>query len=291
MRILVTGATGQLGSEIRKRAANYPYEFVFTSSKDLDLTDLPRVSDIVRFESFTFIVNCAGYTAVDKAEQEPELAYKLNSEAIFNIVEAAEWVGTKVIHISTDYVFDGKSYRPYKEDDPINPLSVYAKSKAQGEKFVLKYPAAMIIRTSWLYSSIGNNFVKTMLRLAAEKDQISVVYDQIGTPTWAGDLAQAILFIIDGVAKHKFRFPSGIFHFSNEGVASWYDFAKAIFDLAGLDIDVKPIETKDFPRPAKRPMYSVLSKEKFKNYFKYQIPYWRDSLKIVINQLLNRTPE
>ncbi len=286
MRILVTGATGQLGQSFKKIASSLPYEFVFTSSKELDLLDLPRVSDFIRYESFDWILNFAAYTAVDRAEDEPDKAYALNAEAVFNMVEAAEWVGTKVLHISTDYVFDGQKCQPYAENDLINPQSIYAKSKAKGEQYVLNYHSGMVIRTSWLYSEFGHNFVKTILRLAKEKDRLSVVYDQIGTPTYAGDLAVAIAEVLKQVIEGRLPFPSGeVFHFSNEGVASWYDFAVEILRYKNIDIDVLPVETKEFPRPAERPFYSVLNKNKFKSTFKQRIPYWKDSLHKVLKFL------
>ncbi len=286
MKILVTGATGQLGQSFKKIASSLPYEFVFTSSRELDLLDLPRVSDFIRYESFDWILNFAAYTAVDMAEDEPEKAYALNAEAVFNMVEAAEWVGTKVLHISTDYVFDGHKCQPYTENDLINPQSIYAKSKAKGEQYVLNYHSGMVIRTSWLYSEFGHNFVKTILRLAKEKDRISVVYDQIGTPTYAGDLAVAIAEVLKQVIGGHLPFPSGeVFHFSNEGVASWYDFAVEILRYKNIDIDVLPVETKDFPRPAERPFYSVLNKNKFKKAFNFKISHWRDSLFKVLKLL------
>ena len=288
MKILVTGATGQLGQEFMQLAKDLPWQFIYSSTRHLDLLDLPKVADYIRFESFDYILNFAAYTAVDKAESEPDKAFALNADAVFNMVQAAEWVGTKIIHISTDYVFDGRKCQPYTEIDPVNPLSIYGKSKAKGEQFVLNYHGGMVIRTSWLYSHYGNNFVKTMLRLARERETITVVYDQIGTPTYAGDLAAAILHVLDWGINRQMPFPSGeIFHFSNEGVASWYDFAREIFDLAHIKVDLQPIETKQFPRPAQRPFYSVLSKDKFKKIFKFSIPHWKDSLKTLIKDLAN----
>ncbi len=286
MKILVTGATGQLGQSFRRLAdARGDMEFVFTSTKDLDLLDMPRVSDFIRYESFDWILNFAAYTAVDKAEEEKDLAFALNRDAVFNMVQAAEWIGAKFVHISTDYVFDGKKARPYVEDDPVNPLSVYAKSKAQGEEYVVNYHSGLVIRTSWLYSEYGHNFVKTMLGLAAKKDMIQVVYDQTGTPTYAGDLARMILVLIEKVNAGEIKFQSGVYHYSNEGVASWYDFAKAVFEIKNINVRLQPVLTGQFPRPAPRPFYSVMDKTKIKKYLGLTIPYWRDSLRIMLRDL------
>ncbi len=287
MKILVTGSTGQLGQELRKIAQEYDYEFVFTNSADLDLRDMPRVSDFIRYEGFDWIINTAAYTAVDKAEEEKDEAFLVNSMAVFNMVQAAEWIGAKFIHISTDYVFDGLKSTPYTEQDDINPLSVYAQSKADGEKYVLKYNFGMVIRSSWLYSEFGHNFVKTMLRLASERDEISVVYDQVGSPTYALDLARMIMRIIDNHRSQQVLFQPGLYHFSNEGVASWYDFAHSIFEYMDKDIFIKPIRTSEFPRPAQRPAYSVLDKSKLKALYNISIPHWRDSLKNALQRIVD----
>ncbi len=279
MKVLVTGATGQLGQEIRKISHRFDCEFVFTGSRDLDLRDMPHVSDFIRYEGFDWIINAAAYTAVDRAEEEKDEAFVVNSMAVFNMVQAAEWIGAKLIHISTDYVFDGKKSSPYTEQDEINPQGVYAQSKAQGEKYVLKYNFGMVIRSSWLYSQYGKNFVKTMLRLASERDQINVVFDQVGTPTYALDLAQVIMYIIQSHEKGEILFQPGLYHYSNEGVASWYDFAQAIFEYTGKKVNLQPIKTEEFPRPAPRPSFSVLDKTKIKSVYNLSIPHWRESLK------------
>jgi len=285
MKILVTGANGQLGKEIQLRSKQYDHQFVFTDVDTLDITDLPLLTDYCLAEQFRFIINCAGYTAVDKAEEEQDKAFLINKEGTFNLVEAAATLNIPIIHISTDYVFDGKNYKPYSEEDPVYPISVYGKSKAEGERFVFEYAKGIIIRTSWLYSQWGNNFVKTMLRLSEQKEEIGVVYDQIGSPTWAGSLAQAILDIVDNTAQRKKKLVPGIYHYTDEGVASWYDFAKAIFEIANKSIKVNAIETSEYPTAAARPFYSVLNKKKIKQVYGVQIPYWRDSLKKVIEEL------
>ncbi len=254
MKILVTGSTGQLGQELRRLAMQYDdYQFVFTNTDKLDLRDMPHVSDFIRYEGFDWIINAAAYTAVDKAEEDRENAFLVNSRAVFNMVQAAEWIGAKFIHISTDYVFDGKKAQPYTEQDTVNPLGIYAKSKAEGEQYVLKYNFGIVLRSSWLYSEYGNNFVKTMLTLAEKKQEISVVYDQVGTPTYALDLARMIMMIIEKHENEQLLIQPGLYHFSDEGVASWYDFAQAIFEYTGKEIKLFPIRTSQFPRPAPRP--------------------------------------
>ncbi|MCX6305730.1 MAG: dTDP-4-dehydrorhamnose reductase [Bacteroidetes bacterium] len=278
MNILVTGSNGQLGSELRLLAPDYPgLKFLFTDVAELDITSEPVVEALVRDMKPGAIINCAAYTAVDKAEQEDNLAFLINATAVGNLARAASKYNALLVHISTDYVFDGKGYKPYMEDDPTNPVSLYAKSKHAGEQQVQSYAGkALIIRTSWLYSAFGNNFVKTMMKYGKERGQLNVVFDQTGTPTYARDLAKTILDIIqsqpaiDGVE---------VFHFSNEGVTSWYDFAKAIIEFSGIDCKINPIETKDYPLPAIRPFYSVFNKLKIKQRFKLEIPYWKDSLK------------
>lgn len=278
--VLVTGSHGQLGKEMQQKAGNFPgYSFFF---KDIDSLDITEFNGLERFfigNTIDYIVNCAAYTAVDKAETEITEAEKINITGVENLTKIAEKAGARLIHISTDYVFDGKNYRPYKEDYPTSPAGVYGRTKLEGEVKIRKYSNAMIIRTSWLYSSFGNNFVKTMLRLAKEKDSLKVVYDQTGSPTYAGDLAAAILEIIQKSENRNPEFIPGVFNYSNEGVCSWYDFAKAIMETANLKCHIYPIETKDFPTPAKRPHYSVLDKTKIKTNFNLEIPYWRDSLK------------
>ncbi len=287
MKILVTGSTGQLGQELRRLAMQYDdYQFVFTNTDKLDLRDMPHVSDFIRYEGFDWIINAAAYTAVDKAEEDRENAFLVNSRAVFNMVQAAEWIGAKFIHISTDYVFDGKKAQPYTEQDTVNPLGIYAKSKAEGEQYVLKYNFGIVLRSSWLYSEYGNNFVKTMLTLAEKKQEISVVYDQVGTPTYALDLARMIMMIIEKHENEQLLIQPGLYHFSDEGVASWYDFAQAIFEYTGKEIKLFPIRTSQFPRPAPRPSFSVLDKAKIKSLYKVDIPHWRDSLKKALARLV-----
>lgn len=274
-RIIVTGANGQLGNAIRRWAPSFPdWEFLPTDVDRLDICDAEAVRSYVREAGAGYLVNCAAYTAVDKAEEFPELCMRLNADAVRNLGEAAQETGVKVIHLSTDYVFDGRSYRPYVETDPTHPLSVYGKTKLAGEQALrASCPDSVILRTAWLYSEFGNNFVKTMLRLGTEKEQLNVLFDQIGTPTYAVDLAKAILDVISGE-----RFIPGIYHYSNEGVCSWYDFAVRIFAHAGLSCRVMPIETKDYPAKAPRPSYSVLNKGKIKQTYGVRIPHWEESL-------------
>ena len=282
INVLVTGSNGQLGSEIRKISDQYPIlKFSFTDVAELDITDPWKVADYLAIFKPQFLVNCAAYTAVDKAETDVETATLLNSTAVRILAEQSAEVGCKMIHISTDYVFNGKGHRPYGEDDPVDPQSVYGRTKLEGEILCQKYnPDTLIIRTSWLYSAFGNNFVKTMLRLGNEKPELGVIADQIGSPTNAADLARAILTIISSVESGEKSFERGIYHYSNEGVASWYDFTKAIFDIKGINCLVKPIASEDYPSPVKRPSYSVMNKSKIKLIFGLQIPYWRDSLAV-----------
>lgn len=280
INVLVTGSNGQLGSEIRKISDQYPIlNFSFTDVAELDITDPWKVADYLAIFKPKFLINCAAYTAVDKAETDVETATLLNSTAVRILAEQSAEVGCKMIHISTDYVFNGKGHRPYGEDDPVDPQSVYGRTKLEGELACLKNNTeSLIIRTSWLYSAFGNNFVKTMIRLGNEKPEIGVIADQVGNPTNAVDLAKAILTIISSVEKGENSFERGIYHYSNEGVASWYDFTKAIFDIKGISCLVKPIASEDYPSPVKRPSYSVMNKSKIKRNFGLQIPYWRDSL-------------
>ena len=275
--ILVTGGNGQLGLELREIAPNYQdYNFLFTDVKTLDITNHTAVKEFIESNNINVIINCAAYTAVDKAESEPELSNVINHLAVANFAQIAKENGIKLIHISTDYVFDGKAYKPYTEADTPNPQSVYGKTKLAGEKAMQQINPAnsIIIRTSWVYSSYGNNFVKTMLRLGKEREELSVVADQIGTPTYAGDLAQAILTSLPKIANTTVE----LFHYSNEGVCSWYDFAKAIFEIQGLPVKVKPIESSQYPTPAERPFYSVLNKTNIREAYQLKIPYWKDSL-------------
>lgn len=281
-KILVTGAYGQLGNEMRVIAPNYPQnEFIFTDVDSLDICDKAALSTFVKTNQIDCIINCAAYTAVDKAEEDVALCYAINRDAVKNLGEAATENKAKLIHISTDYVFDGTGHTPYTEEMPICPQSVYGKSKAEGEIELMKVcKDAVIIRTSWLYSSFGNNFAKTMIKLGTERDSIGVIFDQIGTPTYAGDLATAILQIL----LNKTWAP-GIYHFSNEGVASWYDFTKAIHEIYGITCSVNPLETKEYPSKTPRPAYSVLNKSKIKKTFGIEIPYWKDGLMRCIDAL------
>jgi len=275
--ILVTGGQGQLGSELRKITPNYPdYNFFFTDVKQLDITNHTAVKEFIEINNINVIINCAAYTAVDKAEYEPELADAINHLAAENFAKIAKQNKIKLIHISTDYVFDGKNYKPYVETDTPSPRSVYGQTKLDGELAMqhINPENSIIIRTSWVYSKFGNNFVKTMLRLAETRNEISVVADQIGSPTNAGDLAKAILKILPKIKNKTVE----VFHYSNEGVCSWYDFAKAIFEIKKIDVILNPIESIQFPTPAKRPYYSMLNKKKIKEKYSLFIPYWRESL-------------
>lgn len=282
-KILVTGANGQLGRSIQSMAERHPsLEFFFTDIDTLDICDQEAIDAYIRDNRIRYIVNAAAYTAVDKAETEKTQANRINHYAVRMLGEVAEATGAKIIHISTDYVFDGKNYRPYVETDHTSPMSVYGWTKLAGENALKEVCTNyMIIRTSWLYSEYGNNFVKTMIRLGNEKDELSVVFDQVGTPTYAGDLAEAILTIIE--AGSEGLFVAGVYHYSNEGVCSWYDFALKIMKLNELSCRVKPIETKDYPTPAVRPAYSVFNKSKIKETYGLLIPHWEESLRRMIN--------
>jgi dTDP-4-dehydrorhamnose reductase len=282
--ILVTGSNGQLGSELRVLAQKYPaYNFHFTDYKALDITNHSAVKAFVKAAHVSVVINCAAHTAVDKAESDLEMSTKLNHLAVENFAKIAKESNIKLIHISTDYVFDGTNYMPYTEEDKTNPQSVYGSTKLAGEQALQQINPAnsIIIRTSWVYSSFGNNFVKTMLRLANERTELGVIVDQIGTPTYARDLAKVLLEIIPKLNNDNLE----LYHFSNKGVCSWYDFAKAIFDLKEIDIKVNAIETSQYPTAAKRPFYSVLNKNKIENSFQIEIPNWRVSLKECLQQL------
>ena len=287
MNILVTGGNGQLGSEIKGLAPSYnKFRFFFMDLPELDICNPDELAVFFRENNIHTVINCAAYTAVDKAEQEAEIAEKVNSEGVLNLVNAVAKIKGKLIHISTDYVFDGNSFLPYQESDEVNPLGVYGNTKRRGELAVINSDIdAIVIRTSWLYSAYGNNFVKTMLRLGNERADLGVVFDQVGTPTNASDLAKVCLNILSRKTSEKISDKGNIYHFSNEGVASWYDFAVAIMDIGEVDCKVKPIETKEYPTPAKRPCFSVLNKSKIKKDFEIVIPFWRDSLRKCISKL------
>jgi len=280
-KILVTGANGQLGNEFKFLASNSNHEFFFVDINELDLTNEKEVEGFFGNNKFDFVINCAAYTAVDKAETEKETAYKVNVNATSYIANASLKNGFKLIHISTDFVFDGNKNTPYIETDYTNPINYYGETKLLGEKAISeKIESGLIIRTSWLYSQYGNNFVKTILRLTATRDEINIVFDQVGTPTYALDLAKSILIIIEQQPEL-----SGIFHYSNEGVASWYDFAFQILQNKKLTLKLNPIETKDYPIPARRPNYSVLNKTKIKNFAAVKIKHWVDSLNECLNEI------
>jgi dTDP-4-dehydrorhamnose reductase len=274
--ILVTGSNGQLGSEIKELSSKYDYNFFFTDKTALDISNADTINEFIESNHINTIINCAAYTAVDKAQSDEVNADAINHLAIKNMAQIAKDSNIKLIHISTDYVFDGTNFKPYTENDTTNPNGVYGKTKLDGEKALkeINPKNAIIIRTSWVYSSYGANFVKTMLRLGKEKEQLGVIFDQVGTPTYAKDLAKTILEIVPKIENDTVE----IYHYSNEGVLSWYDFAKEIMRMAKLDCHINPIETKDYPTPAQRPHYSLLNKSKIKNTFTIEIPYWKDSL-------------
>ena len=283
MNILITGCNGQLGSELRAIEKEYAqYRFFNTSHQELDVKDHVAVAAYVEEHEIDGIINCSAYTAVDKAESDIDNCKAINTEAPANLAMAIEKRGGWLIHVSTDYVFDGTKHTPYNETDATCPNSVYGSTKLAGEESAMKLcQHTMVVRTSWLYSAFGNNFVKTMIRLGHTKDELGVIFDQIGTPTYASDLARAIMAAVEhGVV-------AGIYHYSDERVASWYDFTKAIHRLAGItDCQVNPIHTSEYPTPAKRPAYSVLDKTKIKQTYGIRIPHWEESLAKCINLLM-----
>ena len=280
MKVLITGSNGQLGSEIKELSSDYEnLECIFRDLPELDICDTKALTTCIVDENINAVINCAAYTAVDKAEENPVIAQQVNAKGVLNLVNALKKVDGKLIHISTDYVFDGNYSQPYKETDPVSPKGVYGETKRAGELAVLSSSIdAIVIRTSWLYSAYGNNFVKTMLRLGNFKESIQVVYDQIGTPTYAKDLAKTCLDILSNAGSTNISKKGSLYHYSNEGVASWYDFARAIMENSNIDCNIIPIETKDYPTQAIRPLYSVLDKSKITSDFKVTIPHWRDSL-------------
>jgi dTDP-4-dehydrorhamnose reductase len=285
--VLVTGANGQLGREIKKLRNLFGQVYHFTDVDELDVSRPDALKAYIQEQPVDFIVNCAAYTDVDRAESEPELAGELNREVIRHMVSTMErYPELRVIHISTDYVFGGELLRPLREDDPTNPLSLYGKTKLEGELLVRDHPRALVIRTSWLYSMFGKNFVKSMINRMDHHDELRVVYDQIGTPTYAEDLARAVMQIIADVDAGHRTFQPGLFHFSNEGVCSWFDLAIEICRMINCRSKITPVETSEYPVPAKRPPYSVLNKARIKEVYGVEVPYWRDSLEKCLKNLM-----
>jgi len=283
---LVTGSNGQLGSEIRELSSSYKYNFFFTDRGSLDITNKSEIKNFIESNSINTIINCAAYTAVDKAEEDKKSADLVNHIAVKNLALIAKEQNINLIHISTDYVFNGENFKPYNEDDATNPNGVYGKTKLDGENAIRSINPlnSIIIRTSWVYSSFGANFVKTMLRLGKDRDKLGVIFDQVGTPTYARDLAKSILDILPKIDNKKVE----IYNYSNEGVLSWYDFAKEIMRMTKLNCVINPIETKEYPTPATRPHYSLLNKSKIKQTFNITIPYWKDSLDECLRKLGER---
>lgn len=283
-KILVTGSNGQLGKELQRICQTLPgYEFIFLSKSDMPVNQFEMVRHIFNTLKPVYCINCAAYTAVDKAEEEKDLAFEINGEAVGVLAAVCLAHETKFIHISTDYVFDGKGNKPYVETDETSPVNAYGASKLKGEEEAFRYnPDSLIIRTSWVYSEFGKNFVKTMLRLMADKNSISVVNDQVGSPTYAADLADVIFKII--------QYPEwkpGIYHYSNEGVITWFDFANAVKEIAGTNTEISPVSTAEFPTPAKRPAYSVFNKQKIQDSFGIKLKDWISSLAVCIQQIKN----
>ena len=280
MKVLITGSKGQLGCEFKVLKNVTVHELIFVDRDTLDITNQSDIDLFCKRQNIKCIINCAAYTAVDDAEDYQDKAFAVNEKAVKNLVKVCENQKIKLIHFSTDYVFNGENHKPYTESDKVNPIGVYGKSKRAGEEVILKSQiSSLIIRTSWLYSEFGHNFMKSMIKLGRERDELRIVYDQVGTPTNALDLAMAVLGCIDQHKKWKNR--QEVYHFSNEGVASWYDFALAIFEKENISCEVKPILSKDYPTKAERPHYSVLDKTKLKTDFKLDIPHWLESLKSI----------
>ena len=282
MNILVTGANGQLGNEIRRRSVGCNHHFTFTDVAELDITDAAAVLEMASNTKAEFIINCAAYTNVDKAEDDEQTAHLINCTATANLAAAAKQVGATLIHVSTDYVFDGCGCTPYTEEAAVAPTGAYGRTKLAGEQAVAESGCKhIIIRTAWLYSPFGRNFVKTMRTLTAEREHLQVVFDQVGSPTYAGDLADAILHIVEGGTHEAY----GTYHYSNEGVCSWYDFAKEICEMSGNACDIRPCHSNEFPSKVARPHYSVLDKTKIKTTFGISIPHWKESLAVCIKEL------
>ncbi len=284
-KILITGAGGQLGSSFRKIAGESENEFVFQSRKELDVCNTASFQASLNLHKPDYVINAAAYTAVDKAEEERELARHINMDAVVSMAGKCNHRNIRFIHISTDYVFDGTGHLPYTEEDQTNPLSVYGQSKRNGEAGIEYLENVLVLRTSWLYSEFTGNFLQTMRRVMKEREEVRVVFDQIGTPTYTGDLARGILTLISEAESDRFH--QGVFHFSNEGTGSWYDFAWEIKNIAGFVVKLTPIETKDYPLPAKRPFYSVLNKDKIKKTYSLTIPHWKESLMNCFRELNN----
>lgn len=285
--VLVTGASGQLGREIKKIRNSFKQIYSFTDIEELDVSNKEALDTHLAAHPADYIINCAAYTDVDGAESEPERAMQLNRDVLINLNDClGRYPKTRIIHISTDYIYKGDITRPLREDDPAEPMSVYGKTKLEGEKIVQGHPRVLIIRTSWLFSVFGKNFVKSMINRMDQRTDLKIVYDQIGTPTYAEDLARAIMRIISDVESGTSPFVPGIFNYSNEGVCSWYDLAMEICRLINCKGEILPVETHEFPLPANRPIYSVLNKSKIKEAYGVEVPYWRDSLEKCIKNLL-----
>lgn len=284
--ILVTGSNGQVGREIKELSTNYSYDFFFTTRDDIDITSKDSIKEYCKKNNINAIINCAAYTAVDKAESDEINADLVNRKAVKKLALVSQELNIKLVHISTDYVFDGRNFKPYCEEFQTNPQGIYGKTKLDGENEMrdINPKNSIIIRTSWVYSSFGNNFVKTMLRLGKEKESLGVIFDQVGTPTYAADLAKTILDILPKIENQKVE----IYNYSNEGVLSWYDFAKEIMKMAKLNCKIKAIETYQYPTPAKRPHFSLLNKRKIKSKFNLEIPYWKDGLDDCLKRLGER---
>lgn len=282
--ILITGANGQLGQALKQVAGNYPdFNFVYAGSAELDITNAAAVEAIFAQQPLDACINCAAYTAVDKAEADEERAFLLNFQAVLHLAEVCQQHNARLLHISTDYVFDGRQNRPYRETDDASPQGIYGSSKLRGEAAAIgTNPATIVVRTSWLYSQWGLNFAKRMQELMQEKESLNVVFDQVGTPTYAADLAQALLAILNKVFETPDAQLGGVYHYSNEGVASWYDFAEAIRSLTGSSCRIQPVTSDQYPTPAPRPAYSVLNKQKIKETFGIEIPHWRASLAVAL---------